>query len=159
VRALKVLGFVVLGCVALILSLAAIGHIAGPSPERLKREEERAASAAQAKAVAAQYVTLLTSMKLVKSEWGKSGGTVMMISFTVRNDNSDAVKDVGVACEVFGGSGTSLGIRKTVIFELFAPGKSRTVRDQNMGVVNPQAQTARCEVVSFAWADGRPLPF
>lgn len=81
--------------------------------------------------------------------WEAGGfGSVMIASFTIVNPLSFAVKDVGVQCEVYGESGTRLGIRDEKVFRVVKSRSKERISKLNMGFVNGQSARANCSIVS-----------
>ena len=86
-------------------------------------------------------------IELVRYDWRKSGfGAVMMLDATVRNDGSLPLKDFTLFCEHSGPSGTVIDSNTRVVFELIAPGKTRRLRNINMGFIQSQATRSLCEI-------------
>ena len=78
----------------------------------------------------------------------KKGGfdTVMVGSFTIKNDNTYFVKDFEVVCQHFAPSGTQLAESRKVIYDSVGPGQSRTFSNINVGFIPDQAKTFKCEL-------------
>jgi hypothetical protein len=92
----------------------------------------------------------LQNVEIVDWRWSKQGfGNVMIATFTFRNKNDFAVKDVEVTCRHYANSGTLIDRNVRTIFEVVTAKKSKTVRDFNMGFIHNQANKSSCEVTDF----------
>jgi hypothetical protein len=58
-----------------------------------------------------------------------------------------AVKDIRLACDLFGKSGTKVGSAALPIYDVVKAGQSRQFDDLNMGFVDTQSATAHCEII------------
>jgi hypothetical protein len=77
--------------------------------------------------------------------WEKGGfGTVLVADITLTNKSAHPVKDVELFCGIWAESGTELGRLRHTIYEAFAPKKTKTVRQINMGFIHSQAHTVGC---------------
>lgn len=98
---------------------------------------------------------LIAGKKIVitKFNWYKGGfDSVMLADLRVKNENDFPVKDLAIACELFSESNTKLGEAGSVIYQTFAPHKSKSVSRVNMGFIHSQAASANCEVLAFKFA-------
>jgi hypothetical protein len=87
------------------------------------------------------------SVWITKSAWEKSGfGSVAIATFTIRNENTFAVRDIEVACEFLGKSGSRINRRTITLYEWIDASKSKTIPKINMGFVDQQATSASCSV-------------
>jgi hypothetical protein len=90
-------------------------------------------------------------VSLAKFDWRKGGfGTVVVATFWIKNNEAFPVKDVDVACELFGKSGTVLGAVASTIYQTIPPHSQRVIRDLNMGsgvvLDMNQAASANCKI-------------
>jgi hypothetical protein len=85
--------------------------------------------------------------------WRKDGfGSVMIANFTFKNDNEFAVKDVEVTCIHSANSGTEMDRNTRTIYERIPANSSAYFDEVNMGFIDPQARSTRCEVTDYARA-------
>jgi hypothetical protein len=82
-----------------------------------------------------------------KMTWEKGGfGTVLVADVTLTNKSAHPVKDVELLCVTVAESGTELGRQRHTIYELFAPKKTKTVRQTNIGFIHSQTHKVGCAI-------------
>ena len=79
------------------------------------------------------------------------GNVAVMKSVTVVNRYAVDRKDITLRCEQHGSSGTVIGRVDRVIYATVPHGKSVTVRNLNLGFVDPQTVRMPCDIVSAAY--------
>lgn len=90
----------------------------------------------------------VSALQIKKFDWQKGGfDSVMKITITVQNTGNRDVKDIRLECTHASNSGTVIDSNKATIYELFPAGKSKTVRDFNMGFINNQVASSSCAIV------------
>lgn len=131
----KLIGPAGIGC-AVLLALFFIFYIigevnkSGPPPDR--------------------NAEALRNVSLVNFEWHKGGfDNVMMVSFSIKNDNSFAVKDLAINCAHQGKSGTLIDSNQRTIFDVIPPKSMKKFRNFNMGFIHTQADSSTCRVISL----------
>jgi hypothetical protein len=105
---------------------------------------------AEAPLIAAQR-----NVALLDFAWRKGGfETVMIATFTIKNDNDFAIKDMYVGCVLSARSGTTLGAASTTIYDTVPAHSRRTFREINLGapvaIDFGQASAASCKLGQFA---------
>ena len=91
--------------------------------------------------------------------WEKGGfGTVLVANVTLTNKSAHPVKDVELLCGIWAESGTELGRLRHTIYEAFAPQRTKTVRQANMGFIHSQAHTVGCVVSDLVVLPAPPPP-
>lgn len=73
-------------------------------------------------------------------------GTVMLVDFTLRNDSLSDLKDFHITCVGKGRSGSDVDRNSITLYEIVSARRTRTIRDVNMGLVNPQVVSTTCTV-------------
>lgn len=73
-------------------------------------------------------------------------GTVMLVDFTLRNDSLSDLKDFHITCVGKGRSGSDVDRNSIILYEFVSARRTRTIRDVNMGLVNPQVASTTCTV-------------
>ncbi len=92
----------------------------------------------------------LSALKLENYRWQKGGfNNIMIAQFTLRNTGKRTLKDVEITCYSYGHSGTQIDRNVRTIYEQIPPGKTKRVRDFNMGLQHTQASSASCEVTDL----------
>lgn len=88
------------------------------------------------------------ALEITDFDWSKGGfGSIMIIDrLSVRNDAPFPIKDFVVKCVHQGPSGTEMDRNSRRVYEIIPAGKTKTVRELNMGFIHSQAATSRCEI-------------
>jgi RNA polymerase subunit RPABC4/transcription elongation factor Spt4 len=93
------------------------------------------------------YKTALENLDLKNLTWHKTGfDSVMEISVTLVNKGKQNVKDIELTCDHYSNSGTKIDSNRKTIFEMVPAGKSKAIRDFNMGFIHSQAAKTGCAV-------------
>lgn len=91
----------------------------------------------------------LQGLRIDKWTSRKAGfGNVLEIDLVIENTGSRPVKDVAIACSVYGQSGTQIGRAVQVLYQRFETSKKTKVSGVNMGLINSQSASASCEIVA-----------
>lgn len=89
-------------------------------------------------------------LKISSQSWRRGGlGSNALVTFTLRNDNPYAVRDIEVACNFTRQDGSHLTDRKRIIPDAVVNTKSRKTFSQvHIGFVNVYANKAKCAPVA-----------
>jgi hypothetical protein len=92
----------------------------------------------------------VNGLKISSQSWRRGGlGSNALVTFTLRNDNNYAVKNIEIACAFSRQDGAHLTDRKRLIPDLAVNGKSRkTVAQMHVGYINVNANKAKCTLVT-----------
>ncbi len=92
----------------------------------------------------------VNGLKISSQSWRRGGlGSRALLTFTLRNDNDYAVKDIEIACAFSRADGSHLTDRKRVIPDAVVNRKSRkTFAQMLVGTVNINANKAKCAPVA-----------
>jgi hypothetical protein len=91
----------------------------------------------------------LDGLRISSQSWRRGGlGSKALITFTLRNANSYAVKDIEIACAFARRDGSHLTDRKRVIGEAVEMKSRKTFTRLHVGFVNVNADKARCALVA-----------
>ncbi len=91
----------------------------------------------------------LGRMRISSQTWRRGGlGSRALVTFTLRNDNDYAVKDLELACAFTRRDGSHLTDRKRLVPETVNMKSRKTFAQVQVGFVNVNADKARCSVVS-----------
>jgi hypothetical protein len=92
----------------------------------------------------------VNGLKISSQAWRRGGlGSKALITFTLRNDNAYAVKDIEIACAFSRRDGSHLTDRKRIIPDAVVNMKSRkTFAQVHIGFVNIYANKAKCTPVA-----------
>lgn len=92
----------------------------------------------------------VNGLKISSQSWRRGGlGANALVTFTLRNDNNYAVKDIEIACAFSRQDGSRLTDRKRVIPDAVVHMKSRkTFAQMHIGFVNIYANKAKCAPIA-----------
>ena len=91
----------------------------------------------------------LDRMKISSQTWRRGGlGSKALVTFTVRNDNDYAVKDVEIVCAFTRRDGSHLTDRSRVLADTVSMKSRKTFAHVPVGVVNVNADQAKCSLVT-----------
>lgn len=92
----------------------------------------------------------IEQLEMNKFSWSKGGfNNVMMINITFVNKGKRNVKDIELTCEHSSNSATRIDSNKRVIYEVVSAGKSKTIKEFNMGIIHSQAVMTNCSVTDL----------
>ena len=91
----------------------------------------------------------LDGLKISSQSWRRGGlGSKALVTFTLRNDNDYAVKDVEIACAFNRRDGSHLTDRTRLIPDTINMKSRRTFARMHVGYVNINATRATCSLVA-----------
>ena len=91
----------------------------------------------------------LDRMKISSQTWRRGGlGSKALVTFTVRNDNDYAVKDVEIVCAFTRRDGSHLTDRSRVLADTVGMKGRKTFARIPVGFVNVNADQAKCSLVT-----------
>ena len=88
------------------------------------------------------------ALEIADWHWSSGGfGSIMIIDrMKITNAAPFAIKDFVVKCTHQGPSGTDMDSNSRRVYDVVPANGSKTVREVNMGFINSQATTSRCEI-------------
>jgi hypothetical protein len=100
--------------------------------------------------VASTDAPAVNGLKISSQSWRRGGlGSNALVTFTLRNDNNYAVRDIEIACAFSRQDGSHLTDRKRVIPDAVVNTKSRkTFAQMHIGFVNIYANKAKCAPIA-----------
>jgi hypothetical protein len=91
----------------------------------------------------------LDGLRISAQSWRRGGlGSKALITFTLRNGNDYAVKDIEIACAFARRDGSHLTDRKRLIGEAVEMKSRKTFTRMHVGFVNVNADKAKCALVA-----------
>jgi hypothetical protein len=88
-------------------------------------------------------------LRISSQSWRRGGlGSNALVTFTVRNGNNYAVKDIAIACAFARRDGSHLTDRTRVIHDTVNMKSRRTFARMHVGFVNINADRAKCSLVA-----------
>jgi hypothetical protein len=131
------------------------GQTTGPAaPHGVPNRQDVAVLTTAPQSQASQAVpaepAALGGLKISSQSWRRGGlGSNALVTFTLRNDNDYAVKDIEIACSFSRKDGSHLTDRKRLIPDAVVDMKSRKIFARiHIGFVNIYANKAKCAPVA-----------
>jgi len=91
----------------------------------------------------------LDGLKISSQSWRRGGlGSKALVTFTVRNGNEYAVKDIEIACAFTRRDGRHLTDRKRLISDIVEMKSRKIFAKMHVGFVNVNADKAKCTLVT-----------
>ena len=88
-------------------------------------------------------------LKISSQSWRRGGlGSKALVTFTLRNGNDYAIKDVEIACVFTRRDGSHLTDRKRTIHDTVTMKSQRTFARMHVGFVNVHADKAKCSLLT-----------
>jgi hypothetical protein len=88
-------------------------------------------------------------LRISSQSWRRGGlGSKALVTFTLRNSNDFAVKDVEIACAFTRRDGSHLTDRRRTIHDLVSMKSARTFARMHVGFVNVHAHKAKCSLLA-----------
>jgi hypothetical protein len=98
---------------------------------------------------AAAELAPIDGLKISSQSWRRGGlGSKALVTFTLRNGNDYAVKDIEIACAFTRRDGSHLTDRRRMIHETVNTRSRRTFARMHVGFVNINADRAKCTPVT-----------
>jgi hypothetical protein len=105
--------------------------------------------AAEATAPAESPPAPLDGLKISSQSWRRGGlGSKALVTFTLRNNNDYAVKDIEIACAFNRRDGSHLTDRTRVIRDTVNMKSRKTFARMHVGFININASQAKCSLVA-----------
>ncbi|OAF14108.1 hypothetical protein [Bradyrhizobium neotropicale] len=91
----------------------------------------------------------LDHLRISSQTWRRGGlGSKALVTFTLRNDNDYAVKDLEIVCAFTRRDGSHLTDRSRVLPEIVSMKSRKTFARISVGVINVNADQAKCSVIA-----------
>jgi len=104
---------------------------------------------ATSEAIIPEQTTPLDGLKISSQSWRRGGlGSNALISFTLRNSNDYAVKDIEISCAFARRDGSHLTDRSRLIHDTVNMKSRKTFARLHVGFVNVNASGAKCALVT-----------
>ena len=146
---LWLLAAIIIGCAVSILMPPSEGNVAHGEPLKLALTTSDPASTATASETSAAETVGLDRLRISSQTWRRAGlGSKALVTFTVRNDNDYAVKDLEIVCAFARRDGSHLTDRSRVLAETVSMKSRKTFARVPVGFVNVNADRAKCSLVS-----------
>jgi len=128
--------------------------LSGPAPSAAFPDANPAATAAAPLGIAPPETveaakSPLDGLKIISQSWRRGGlGSKALVTFTLRNANDYAVKDIEIACRFVRRDGSHLTDRRRVIPDTVNMKSRKRYAGMLVGFVNVNANKAKCSVVT-----------
>lgn len=104
---------------------------------------------ATSEAITPEQTAPVDGLKISSQSWRRGGlGSKALVTFTLRNGNDYAVKDIELFCSFVGRDGSHLTNRSRVIHDTVNMKSRKTFARLLVGFVNVNADKAKCSLVS-----------
>ena len=102
-----------------------------------------------AAAIAPVEAAPIDGLKISSQSWRRGGlGSKALITFTLRNGNDYAVKDIELFCSFARRDGSHLTDRTRMIHDIVSMKSRKTFARMHVGFVNVNADQAKCSLVA-----------
>jgi hypothetical protein len=106
-----------------------------------------------AEAVTPEETAPVDKLKISSQSWRRGGlGSKALVTFTLRNDNDYAVKDIELFCAFARRDGSHLTDRKRLIRDTVNMKSRKTFARLHIGFININADQAKCSLVAASHA-------
>jgi len=128
--------------------------LSGPAPSAVSPDADPAAAAAAPLGIASPETveaakSPLDGLKIISQSWRRGGlGSKALVTFTLRNANDYAVKDIEIACKFVRRDGSHLTDRRRIIPDTVNMKSRKQYAGMLVGFVNVNANKAKCSVVT-----------
>jgi hypothetical protein len=104
---------------------------------------------AEGEAIAPEETAVVDGLKISSQYWRRGGlGSNALVTFTLRNRNDYAVKDIAISCAFSRPDGSHLTDRTRVIHDTVNMRSRKTFARLHVGFVNVNASKAKCAPVA-----------
>ncbi|MDE5441293.1 hypothetical protein GWG65_07465 [Bradyrhizobium sp. CSA207] len=143
----------IVGCGVWVLLPPSKGNSAQREPMNVELASVEAAASAKPAAElppsAAQAVAELDRLRISSQTWRRGGlGSKALVTFTLRNDNDYAIRDVEIVCAFMRRDGSRLTERTRVLADTVSMKSRKTFAHVPVGFVNVNADQAKCSLVT-----------
>lgn len=146
---LWLLAALVLGGAVWLLMQPSEGKVAPTEPVKLALASVDPAPPVAASETPAAEAATLDRLKISSQTWHRGGlGSKALVTFTLRNDNDYAVKDLEIACAFTRRDGSHLTDRSRVLADTVSMKSRKTFARVPIGFVNVNADQVKCSVVT-----------
>ena len=95
-----------------------------------------------------QQAQAVAALQMTEVSWHKRGwNDMMLLNATVQNSGKRDVKDIKVVCDHVSDNETKAAGNPATIYGPFPAGKSKSIREFDMGVFHDQTKGANCSIV------------
>jgi hypothetical protein len=120
-----------------------------PSPASDAAPNESAFNPGTAEAITPEQAAPVDGLKISSQSWRRGGlGSRALVTFTLRNSNDYAVKDIEIFCAFARRDGSHLTDRTRIIHDTVSMKSRRTFARMHVGFVNVNANKAKCSLVA-----------
>jgi len=104
---------------------------------------------AEGEAIVPEETAPVDGLKISSQYWRRGGlGSNALVTFTLRNSNDYAVKDIAISCAFSRSDGSHLTDRSRVIHDTLNMRSRKTFARMHVGFVNVNASKAKCSPVA-----------
>lgn len=127
----------------------AVGALLGLAAASAGEGNSRPAVSTPSAIASAQAGSPATRVHIGPVAWSRGLAGQIVARFRVTNSGAVPIKDIAVACEFYGHSGTVIDRRALTIYERVEPGETKTTPKIAIGWVSGQSHTGACAVAGY----------
>lgn len=132
-----------------LATAAAAEPAPSPAPAKITAQDGASFDAATAEAITPAETAPVDGLKISSQYWRRGGlGSKALVTFTLRNRNDYAVKDIELFCSFARRDGSHLTDRTRVIHDVVNMKSRKTFARMHVGFVNINADRAKCSLVA-----------
>ena len=146
---LWLLAAILVGSAVWLLMPPSEANVAPTRPVKLALASVEPPSPTTVSNTSAAEVASLDRMRISSQTWRRGGlGSKALVTFTLRNDNDYAIKDVEIVCAFTRRDGSHLTDRSRVLTDTVGMKSRKTFARVPVGFVNVNADQAKCSLVT-----------
>lgn len=129
----------------------ATAAVVEPAPSQVPdtAPDDISVDVASPEAIAPEQAAPVNGLRIASQSWRRGGlGSIALITFTLRNTNDYAVKDIQISCAFSRRDGSHLTDRARVIHDTVNMKSRKTFARLHVGFVNVNANKAKCSLVA-----------
>lgn len=127
---------------------AAVSATPAPAPT-VGLAKEPVFNPAISEAIVPQQPSPVDRLKIASQSWRRGGlGSKALVTMTLRNDNSYAVRNIDISCAFLRPDGSRLTERSRLITDAINMKSRKTFARLHVGFVNVKAAKAKCSLVT-----------
>jgi hypothetical protein len=131
------------------MNLAAVAQPASTTADQVQANAAPEPTAPEDKPTTSIEPSAVNGLRISSQSWRRGGlGSKALVTFTVRNDNPYAVKNVEIACAFSRRDGSHLTDRTRIVPGEVGKKRRKTFAAVHVGFVNVNASKAKCALVA-----------
>jgi hypothetical protein len=93
---------------------------------------------------------IIDQVEIKDLSWRKGGfDNIMMVNATFENKGTNDVEDIELTCDDYSNTGTKIYSNSRIIYTVVKAGKSKSIRNVDMGFIDSEAVSASCRITNL----------